>query len=85
MNDIVDMAYQIIEMDRIIQDQRYEIEHLKQFEKLYFELLDNDIKHGKEMVGNILKTLLTPNVLPALEKNNPFKEEEVLDVRFNQI
>jgi hypothetical protein len=78
MTDIVDIAWQIIEMDRIIQDQRDEIEHLKGFKNLYFELLDSSVKHNEEMMANTLKMLLNPKVTVALMEDNPFKEKVVV-------
>jgi hypothetical protein len=73
MGDIIDIAYQILEMNDIIQNQKKEIENLKHYQKLYNELLDSSRKHAEEMMGNTFKMLLVPNVIPALKENNPFK------------
>jgi hypothetical protein len=64
---IVDFAYQVIEMDRTIRWQAQEIERLREFEQMYRAELDNSLRHGREMMCNVLRLALTPGVMEACE------------------
>lgn len=67
LNNVVDFAYQIIEMESIIEEQARKIERLEQVEKDYHKLLDESLYHGQAMMGNMLKLFLTPGVIKVCE------------------
>ena len=73
--DIVDFAYQIIEMQNRIVDLEIENERLRKFESDYHYLLDSSMKHNSTMMSNILDLCLTPGVVEACSKNNTFGDE----------
>lgn len=77
--NVVDLAYQIINMHHKIIVQAAEIERLEKIEKDHRDLLDSSIQHNQHMAGNLLKLVLVPGVLDACQKNNPFKKEEKTD------
>jgi hypothetical protein len=56
--DVVDLAYQIIDMAKTIERQEREIEDLTDFRDRYQKLLQEDIARGKQTVGMILNHLL---------------------------
>lgn len=74
--NIVDFAYQIIEMDRKIINLEIENERLCVYEEKYNELLDQSLSHNAAMMGNILKICTTPGVVTALQENKTFGVEE---------
>jgi hypothetical protein len=74
--DIVDFAYQVIEMDKRIRDLEFENERLRQFEHDYNELLNDSLAHSHAMMGNTLKLFLTPGVIEACQENRTFGVEE---------
>jgi hypothetical protein len=63
--DVVDLAYQIIGMDRTITAQAAELERLRGVEERYNELLSSSLKHGQHMMHNLLDVLMTPGVADA--------------------
>lgn len=65
--DVVDLAYQIIDMDDTIRRQRREIEHLKDYKESYFELSNQNSKHTNEMIGIVFKGLLNKTISPMQE------------------
>lgn len=65
--NIVNLAWQIIEMHRTILEQEREIARLERIEKDYNELLDSSLKHGSAIMGNVLKMRMTPGVIEACE------------------
>lgn len=65
--NIVDLAWQIIEMQRTILEQERKIERLARIEKDYNELLDSSLKYGNAMMGNMLKLYMTPGIVKACE------------------
>lgn len=67
--NVVDFAYQIIEMDRKIIDLEIENNRLRGYEEKYYQLLDQSLSHNKAMMGNILKICTTPGVVSALQEN----------------
>jgi hypothetical protein len=71
--DVVDFAYQIIDMQRRIEHLEAENENLRHYRKEYMDLLDRDIKHGKEMMGGLLDLCMTPGVMEACAKANEGK------------
>jgi hypothetical protein len=73
--DIVDFAYQVIEMNERIRDLEVENERLRRFEHDYNELLNDSLAHSQVMIGNTLKLFLTPGVIEACEKNKTFGVE----------
>ena len=57
--NVVDFAYQIIKLDKENANLKDENEYLKDYEKKYFKLLDDNIKHNSAMMGNLLSAALT--------------------------
>lgn len=70
---VIDMAYEIVDMQKEIQYLRSENKRLKGYEEKYTKLLDDSMKHGKEMAGNMLKCLLVPGVIEKVSKSKAFK------------
>jgi hypothetical protein len=66
--DIVDFAYQVIEMNQRISDLEFENNCLRRFEHDYNELLNESLAHSHAMIGNTLKLFLTPGVIEACQK-----------------
>jgi hypothetical protein len=73
--DIVDFAYQVIEMNQRISDLEFENNHLRRFEHDYNELLNESLAHSHAMIGNTLKLFLTPGVIEACQENSTFGVE----------
>lgn len=57
--DIVDLAYDIIDMHKRLVEQERQIEHLKEYENKYNQLLNDSIKHSNNMTGNYLNAILS--------------------------
>jgi hypothetical protein len=70
--DIVDFAYQVIEMNQRISDLEFENNRLRRFEHDYNELLNESLAHSQAMIGNTLKLFLTPGVIEACQENRTF-------------
>ena len=70
--DIVDFAYQVIEMNERIRDLEVENERLRRFEHDYNELLNDSLAHSHAMMGNTLRLFLTPGVVEACQENRTF-------------
>lgn len=66
---IVDIAWQIIVMDRTINSQRREIERLTKIEKEYEKLSESSMNHAHAMHKNMLNVLMAPGVVDALRSN----------------
>lgn len=77
MMNVVDFAYQVIEMHNKITDLEIENERLRQYKKDYNDLLNNSLAHSQETMGNTLKLFLTPGVVEACRKNNTIHDEVV--------
>jgi hypothetical protein len=73
--NVVDFAYQVIEMQELINALVEENSQLRDYKEKYQKLLDEDTKHHKAMMGNILSLCLTPGVVEACQKNNTFSKE----------
>jgi hypothetical protein len=73
--DIVDFAYQVIEMQNRITDLEIENSRLRRFEHDYNELLNESLAHSHAMMGNTLKLFLTPGVIEACQENKTFGVE----------
>jgi hypothetical protein len=71
--DIVDFAYQIIEMQRKIVDLEIENERLRKYKSDYNDLLDSSLNHSSAMMSNILNLCMTPGVIEACENNKTFQ------------
>jgi hypothetical protein len=56
--DVVDFAYQIIDMQRIIEKQAEEIERLREYETRYHRLLNKSISDGDAMISQLTELLL---------------------------
>lgn len=74
--DVVDFAYQVIEMHERIRDLEFENERLRRFEHDYNELLNDSLAHSQAMIGNTLKLFLTPGVVEACQANKTFEDEQ---------
>jgi hypothetical protein len=74
--DIVDFAYQVIEMNERIRDLEFENSRLRRFEHDYNELLNDSLAHSHAMIGNTLRLFLTPGVVEACQANETFGVEE---------
>jgi hypothetical protein len=74
--DVVDFAYQVIEMHERIRDLEIENDRLRRFEHDYNELLNDSLAHSHTMMGNTLRLFLTPGVVEACQANNTFKAEQ---------
>jgi cell shape-determining protein MreC len=59
--DIVDLAYQIIDMDRENESLKEEVAHLEEINKQYSESLDTSDKSTKECIATIINAVLDPN------------------------
>lgn len=55
---VVDFACEIIEMNRTIEDQRFEINRLREIEKKYDALLNSTLAYSAEMSGQVLELVL---------------------------
>lgn len=64
--NIVDFAWQVIEMQRKIDDQEHEITRLMQIEEDFNELLASSTEHSRVMMGNVLTLCMTPGVVDAM-------------------
>ena len=71
--DIVDFAYQIIEMQNRIVDLEIENERLRKYKSDYNDLLDSSLNHSSAMMSNILNLCMTPGVIEACENNKTFR------------
>jgi hypothetical protein len=74
--DIVDFAYQVIEMNEKIRELEFENERLRQYERDYHKLLNSSLSHNQEMIGNTLRLFMTPGVIEACQKNRTFGVEQ---------
>ena len=74
--DIVDFAYQVIEMQDRIERLEFENNRLRRFEHDYNELLNESLAHSHAMMGNTLKLFLTPGVIEACQENKTFGVQE---------
>jgi hypothetical protein len=70
--NIVDFAYQILEMQDKIIYLELENSRLSKYEADYNELLNSSLNHNAAMMGNILNLCMTPGVIDACEKNKTF-------------
>ena len=70
---IVDMAWQVIEMQRTIQAQELELARLYNIEAAYNKLLADSINHSRAMMGNMLNVLLTPGVAETFTSTTEIK------------
>lgn len=63
--NIVDFAWQVIEMQRTIDAQERQITRLLRFEEDYNALIKSSEAHSNAMMGNVLKLCMTPGVAAA--------------------
>ena len=61
-----ELACNLLDLADGYEEQQRELEELREYKRLYTELLDNSIKHSHKMVGGMLDVLLTPGVSEAL-------------------
>lgn len=57
--DVVDFAYQIINMQRTIENQANEIERLREYETRYHRLLNKSISEGEAMTRQLVDLLIS--------------------------
>jgi hypothetical protein len=74
--DIVDFAYQVIEMKQRISNLEFENNRLRRIEHEYNELLNESLAHNQVMIDNTLKLFLIPGVIEACQKNSTFGVEK---------
>lgn len=67
--NVVEFAWQIVNMDRTLQAQKAKIAELEQYRKDYFELLNSSMKHNDAMMGNLLKVIMTDGVSREFMEN----------------
>jgi hypothetical protein len=72
---IVDLAYEIIEMERTIHRQAAELERLAPFEAMWRESVQSGINHSAKMVAGIMDLASIPGVMDAIAKSNEGKPE----------
>ena len=65
--NVVDFAWQVIEMQRTIDAQERQITRLMRIEEDYNALLDSSREHGRAMMGNVLKLCMTPGAVEACQ------------------
>jgi hypothetical protein len=53
-----DFAYQIIDMQRIIEKQAEEIERLQEYQKRYHQLLNRSISEGEQMIRQLTELVM---------------------------
>lgn len=75
--NVVEFAYQIVDMHKTLNKQKAQIVELEQYRKDYFELLNSSMKHNDAMMGNLLKVIMTDGVSQAFAKNG--KAEDFKD------
>lgn len=73
--NIVDFAYQVIEMQERITQLEIQNEQLSWYKEEYHKLMDSTMQHNQVMMNNILKLCLTPGVIEACQENATFKED----------
>ena len=56
--DVVEFAYQIIDMQRTIENQADEIERLREYEQRYHRLLNKSISDGEVMIRQLTELVL---------------------------
>lgn len=71
--EVVDFAWQVIDMQRTINEQDREITRLMKIEEDYHKLLDSSIEHNRIMMGNVLELCMTPGVIEACKANRKDK------------
>jgi hypothetical protein len=67
--NVVDFAYQILEMQGEIVDLRRQVARLQKIEAEYWQLHNESREHGEKMMGNLLAFCLTPGIPEALAKH----------------
>ena len=55
---VVEFAYQIIDMQRTIENQADEIERLREYEQRYHRLLNKSISDGEVMIRQLTELVL---------------------------
>ena len=68
--NIIDFAYQVIEMQERITELEMKNEQLIWYKEEYNKLLDSSLQHNQEMISNMFKLCMTPGVIEACQQNN---------------
>ena len=76
--DIVELAYQIIDMHKEILFLRQEVDHYKKLHEINCESLDRSHKHTMEMTGIILNAVIDPE--SVINKGIEAKIREQIEV-----
>ena len=63
--NVVDFAWQVIEMQRTLDAQELQITRLMRIEEDYNQLMQTSIELGRAMMGNVLKLCMMPGVVGA--------------------
>lgn len=66
---IVELAYEIIDMHNLIKLQGREIARLQAIEQEYNAFVEASVNHNNGMMHNLMKVLLTDGVSDAFMKN----------------
>jgi len=74
--DVVDFAYQIINMQRRIEELEFKLQRVSKYEEEYRTILDSSTKHSEAMMRNTIKMLLTPGVMDKMTKSKHLWVEE---------
>ena len=64
--NVVEFAWQVIEMQHTIDEQERQIIRLRRFEEDYNALFESSEQHARAMMGNIMRMCLTPGVVRAM-------------------
>ncbi len=56
--NLIMLAHEILNMQAQLDQQEMELEELREYRRKYFELMNDDIKKGEEMVGKTLAALV---------------------------
>jgi xylose isomerase len=68
--NVLAFAHEIIDMQRRIEHLEAENMELLRYREEYFDLLNGNIEHSREMMGGMLRLALTPGVMEACAAAN---------------
>ena len=61
--NVVNFAYEILEMQARIQELEIENAKLREYRNKYDDLLSSSVAHNETMMFNILKVAMTPDII----------------------
>ena len=65
--NVVNFAYQILEMQARIQELESENAKLRNYRERYNDLLNSSVEHNQHMMLNLLNVAMTPGVVEAMQ------------------